>query len=276
MPARAIWTGAITLSLLSIPVRLYAATESKDIAFNTLHSQCSSRLNQKRWCATCDREVPTEEAERAYQWSKGAYVPVSDDDLASVAVESRHTIDLKQFAGAEEFDPVYFEKAYWLEPDKIGTGPYNLLYRALQERNVYGIGTITLRTKERLVSLRAGGGPQPALMLDTLFYPDEIRERGALTMPAVDTRQLEVALQLVDAKTEPFVPAENVDTYREGLLALIAAKQSGQAVVAPVAAARPSEGIPDLMAMLQAAVTDAKAAKDARPDAIRPKRKGAA
>ncbi|HEY1292849.1 MAG TPA: Ku protein [Chloroflexota bacterium] len=271
MPARAIWSGAITLSLLSIPVKLYAATESKDLAFNTLHSQCSSRLNQKRWCATCDREVPSEETERAYQWSKGVYVPVSDDDLASVAVESAHTIDLKQFAGAEEFDPVYFEKAYWLEPDKIGVGPYNLLYRALQERNVYGIGTVTLRTKERLVALRAGGGPQPALMLDTLFYPDEIRERAALSMPAVDARQLEVALQLVDAKTEPFVPADNVDTYRDALLALITAKQSGQAIVAPIATAKPEAGIPDLMSMLQAAVADAQT--KARPDAIQPKRK---
>src|SRR5215831_15519865 len=168
---RPIWKGAITFGMISIPVKLFGATESKDLAFNTLHNACKSRLKQKRWCPVDDREVFQDEVVRAYEYTKDNYIEVTDEDIESLPVPSKHTIELTSFVKAAEIDPVYFERSYYLEAEQIGTKPYALLMRALKTKQVVAIGKVALRHRENLCVLRAS---ENALMLETLYYPDEI------------------------------------------------------------------------------------------------------
>src|ERR1051326_7281997 len=133
---RPIWKGAITFGMISIPVKLFGATESKDLAFNTLHKECKSRLKQKRWCPVDDREVFQDEVVRAYEYTKDNYIEILDEDLESLPVPSRHTIELTSFVKSAEVDPVYFERSYYLEPDQIGAKPYALLMREIGRAHV--------------------------------------------------------------------------------------------------------------------------------------------
>ena len=121
--ARSIWKGVISFGMVSIPVRLYPATENKDVAFHQLHRECNSRLKQRRWCPACDREVPQDEIVRGYEYAKGQYVVVADEDLDRLPLPSKHTIQLSAFVAAPEIDPVYHEKSYFLEPDEVGLKP---------------------------------------------------------------------------------------------------------------------------------------------------------
>ena len=261
---RPIWKGAITFGMISIPVKLYGATESKDLAFNTLHTSCRSRLKQKRWCPVDDREVFQDEVVRAYEYTKDQYIEVADEDIDSLPVPSKHTIELTSFVKAAEIDPVYFEKSYFLEAEQIGAKPYALLVRALKTKEVVAIGKIALRHRENLCVLRAGDN---ALMLETLYYPDEIRtvELPAEPEVLVSPQELTMALTLVEMLEEPFDPKKYHDEYRVALLEMIEAKANGQEVVATAEAPLPKTV--DLMAALKASL---EAAKKGKPAAAAP------
>jgi DNA end-binding protein Ku len=257
---RPIWKGAITFGMISIPVKLFGATESKDLAFNTLHSACKSRLKQKRWCPVDDREVFQDEVVRAYEYTKDQYIEITEEDVESLPVPSRHTIELTSFVKSAEIDPVYFERSYYLEAEQIGGKPYALLMRALKTKDVVAIGKIALRNKESLCALRAG---DDALMLETLYYPDEIRTAELPAEPdvLVSPQELTMALSLVEMLEEPFDPKKYHDEYRVALLEMIEAKASGQAVVATPEAPLPKTV--DLMAALKASLEAAKKGKPA-------------
>ena len=182
MGRRAIWSGAITFGMVNIPVKLFSATTARDLSFNLVHATCGTRVQQKRWCPTEDVEVPWEEIVRGYEYAKGQFVTLTDEDFEQLPLPSRHTIDITAFVESEEIDPVFYEKSYYLEPDARNEKAYALLLRALEERNLTGIATITMRKKEQLCSLRSQGG---TLMLETLFYPDEIREERGMDLGAV-------------------------------------------------------------------------------------------
>src|SRR3979411_2474469 len=167
---RPIGTGAITFGMISIPVKLFGATESKDLAFNTLHKECKSRLKQKRWCPVDDREIFIDEIVKAYEYSKDSYVEILDEDLEGLPVPSKHTIELTSFVNQSEIDPVYFERTYWLEPEQIGAKPYALLLRALKGKQVSGVAKIALRNKESLCVLRAGENNM--LIIEQLYDAD--------------------------------------------------------------------------------------------------------
>ena len=230
MGRRAMWSGAITFGMVNIPVKLFSATSAKDISFNLLHSTCGTRLQQKRWCPTEDVEVPWEEVVRGYEYTKGEYVTLTDEDFEKLPLPSRHTIAINAFVQATEIDPVYYEKSYFLEPDARGEKAYALLLRALSERNLTGIAAITMRKKEQLCALR---GQEGTLMLETLFYPDEVElERGVdLGKVNIDERELDMAFKLIDLLRKPFEPEEYHDHYREALAELIDAKLEGKEVV---------------------------------------------
>src|SRR5919108_1678756 len=136
---RPIWKGAITFGMISIPVKLYGATESKDLTFNTLHAECKSRLKQKRWCPVHDREVFQDEVVRAFEYTKGQYVELTDADLEALPVPSKQTIELTAFVKQAEIDPVYFERTYYLEPEQVGEKPYALLLRSLKTKDVAAV-----------------------------------------------------------------------------------------------------------------------------------------
>jgi DNA end-binding protein Ku len=261
---RPIWKGAITFGMISIPVKLFGATESKDLAFNTLHKECKSRLKQKRWCPVDEREVFQDEVVRAFEYSKDQYIEVTDEDLESMPIPSKHTIELTSFVKQAEIDPVYFERTYYLEPEDIGAKPYALLMRALKTRQVSAVAKIALRNKESLCVLRPGHN---ALMLETLYYPDEIRTADLPEAPEVlvAPQELNMALTLVEMLEEPFDPNKYHDGYREALLGLIEAKANGQEVVA--AAEAPLPKTVDLMAALKASL---EAAKKGKPGGAEP------
>ncbi len=232
---RSIWKGVITFGMVSIPVRLTPATEDKDVSFHLLHEQDHSRIKFKRWCPVDDQEVSNEELVRAYEVSKGQYVEVTDEDLERLPLPSKHTIELSAFVKTDDIDPVYFEKSYFLEPEETGLKPYTLLMRVLQEKDVAGVAKIALRNKEHLCALRPLDG---TLLLETLHYPDEIREHEQkLPKVVVSEREIDVAGSLVEALSEDFDPGKYHDDYREALLEVINSKAEGRQVVSPEAPA---------------------------------------
>jgi DNA end-binding protein Ku len=228
--AKAIWSGSISFGMVSIPVRLFGATESKDISFHLLHSTCGTRLKQVRWCPTDEEEVPWNETVRGYEYAKDQYVTLTDKDFDRLPLPSKHVIDLSAFVEEKEIDPVFYERSYYLEPGERAEKAYALLLRALEKKSLTAIATITLRKKEQLCALRPREG---AIMLETLFYPDEVRqERGAdLSRTKVTDRELDMAFALIELLRKPFDPSEYHDHYREALAELIEAKLEGKEVV---------------------------------------------
>ncbi len=267
---RPIWKGAITFGMISIPVKLFGATESKDLAFNNLHKECKSRLKQKRWCPVDDREVFMDEIVKAYEYSKDSYVEITDEDLEALPLPSKHTIELTSFVQQVEIDPVYFERTYYLEPEQVGAKPYALLLRALKTKQVSAVAKIALRNKESLCVIRAS--ENNVLMLETLYYPDEVRTADLPSTPDVMVSQpeLAMALSLVEMLQEPFDPNQYSDNYRMALLDVIEAKRNGQEIVAQPEAPLPQTV--DLMAALKASLEAAKKSKTgAEPTPIAPK-----
>ncbi|HEX2217856.1 MAG TPA: Ku protein [Gemmatimonadales bacterium] len=228
--ARAIWSGSIGFGMVSIPVKLFGATESKDISFNLLHATCGTRLKQLRWCPTDEREVPWSETVRGYAYAKDQYVTLTDEDFEKLPLPSKHTIELTAFVKEDEIDPVYYERSYHLAPDERGEKAYALLIRTLEKKGLTAIATITIRKKEQLCALRPKDG---ALMLETLYYPDEIRARPEMDLDNVKItdRELDMAFTLIDLLRKPFDPEEYKDQYREALTQVIDAKLEGREVV---------------------------------------------
>jgi Ku protein len=228
--ARAIWSGSISFGMVSIPVKLFGATESRDIAFHLLHSTCGTRLQQKRWCPTDEEEVAWNETVRGYEYSKGQYVVLTEEDFERLPLPSKHTIDLSAFVEEREIDPVFYERSYYLEPGERAEKPYALLLRALEKKGLTAVASITIRKKEQLCALRPHQG---TIMLETLYYPDEVRqERGVdLNSVKISDRELDMAYTLIEILQKPFDPSEYQDHYREALAELIEAKLEGKEVV---------------------------------------------
>src|SRR5258707_1530449 len=244
--------------MVSIPVQLYPATQDKDVSFHLLHKPDHSRIKFKRWCAAEDHEVEQDELVKAFEVSKDQYVEITDEDLEKLPLPARHTIELSSFVGSEEIDPIYYEKSYYLEPEETGVKPYALLMKVLEKKGVTGVASMAIRNKESLCALRPMDG---TILLETLHYPDEIREReDSLPSVSVNDRELAVASALVDALAEPFDPSKYHDHYREALLELIQSKTEGKEVVVPEAetAATP---VGDLMEALRASIEAARSRK---------------
>jgi DNA end-binding protein Ku len=228
--ARAIWSGSIGFGMVSIPVKLFGATECKDISFNLLHATCGTRLKQVRWCPTDEQEVPWNETVRGYQYAKDQYVTLTDEDFEKLPLPSKHTIELSAFVKEDEIDPIFYERSYHLAPDERGEKAYALLIRTLEKKGLTAIATITIRKKEQLCALRPKDG---ALMLETLYYPDEIRAQPEMDLDRVKIteRESDMAAALIDLLRKPFEPEEYKDHYREALSQLIEAKLEGRDVV---------------------------------------------
>jgi DNA end-binding protein Ku len=228
--AKAIWSGSISFGMVSIPVKLYGATESRDIAFHLLHSTCGTRLRQVRWCPTDEVEVPWSETVRGYESAKDQYVVLTDEDFQRLPLASTHAIEITAFVKEEEIDPVFYERSYFLAPSERSEKPYALLLGALEKKALTALATITIRKKEQLCALRA---KDQAIMLETLYYPDEVRQQPEMDLgkAKVSERELEMAFTLIDLLRKPFEPGEYHDHYREALAELIDAKLEGRKVV---------------------------------------------
>lgn len=264
--ARAIWRGAITFGMVHIPVRLYTATESKDVSFRQLHRDDHSRVRYLRWCPVDERELTSDEIVRGYEYAKDSYVVVEDEDFEGLPVASKHTISLAAFVEASEIDPIYYEKSYYLEPDESGEKPFALLLKALHERGLTGIAKIAIRNREQLCALRAS---ERGIVLETLLHGDEIRSAvGDVSDVEVSGQELTMALSLIDMMRQPFDPTQYTDEYREALTALITSKLEGGEVVTGEMSPAPATQVVDLMAALRASVDAALARHgDADPPA---------
>jgi len=268
--ARAIWSGSISFGMVSIPVKLYGATESKDISFHLLHAKCGTRLKQVRWCPTDEEEVPWSDTVRGYEYAKGEYVRLTNEDFEKLPLPSRHVIDLSAFVEESEIDPVYYERSYYLAPDERAEKPYSLLLKAMERKGLTAVATITIRNKEQLCAIRPRDG---VIMLETLYYPDEVRAPEVDTSGAkVNDRELDMAFTLIELLKKPFEPDEYHDHYREALSQLIEAKLEGRDVVkAPEARETRVLDLADaLRKSVEAARKGGKAKPAAKPAARRP------
>ncbi len=254
--ARPLWSGSISFGMVTIPVRMFSATRKHDLRFHLLHELCGTRVRELRWCPTCEREVPWDEIQRGYEYASDEYVPLSKEDFQSLPLPSLHTVGLSAFVHAGEIDPIYYEKSYALEPDEQGERAFVLLLRTLQQRDLVGIGTVALRHREQLCALRA---MDHVLMLETLFYPDEVRVDAAKPLPRVrlTDAELTMAASLVEALTQPFDPAAYHDQYREALEELIEERKKGRKVSPPAPASEEAKVI-DLAEALRASVEAAR------------------
>lgn len=254
---RAIWRGAISFGMVSIPIKLYTATESKDVSFRQLAGEDLKPIRYLRWSPTLDREVQFDEIVKGYEYAKDQFVILDDEDFEQLPVPSKHTIHIEQFVAADEIDPVYYEKPYYVDPDDVGVKPYALLVKAMEEKGLIAIGKLAMRQKEQLVALRPQDGH---LTIETLLYPDEVREYEGTDVSdvAVSDAELKMAFALIDMLHEPFDPAKFRDEYRDILLNMITNKLEGGEVVVHEQEA-PQAGTVDLMAALRASIEATKA-----------------
>jgi DNA end-binding protein Ku len=257
---RAMWKGAISFGLVTIPVAVYPATEEKTLRFNQLHDEDGGRIRYKRVCEKDGEEVTFEHIVKGYEVEKDRYVVLTDEDLNAIPVESSRAIDIHRFVDLDEIDPVMFKKSYYLVPEETGAKAYALLREAMSDDGRVGIAKVSFRDKEHLAALRF---KDDAFVLETMYWPDEIREAdfGGVDVSAkIRGQELEMAKQLIESLSGEWNPEEYSDEYREALLQIVEAKLNGQEI--EVVAPEPTAKVVDLMEALKASVAAAKKQAD--------------
>ncbi|MEH1016146.1 Ku protein [Micromonospora sp. CPCC 206060] len=258
---RAIWKGAVSFGLVSIGVKLYSATEEKDIRFHQVHRADGGRIRYKRTCSVCGEEVTYDDIAKGYDIGGGEMVILTDEDFAELPLTSSHAIDVLEFVPAEQVDPILYNKAYFLAPEGAATKPYVLLRDALLDSERVAIVKVALRQREQLATLRVREG---VLLLNTMLWPDEIRQPdfGFLGEDiTVRPPELAMASSLIDSMTGDFQPDAFTDDYRAALQEVIDAKVEGREIVAPEEEERAPAAAVDLMAALKASVERARTAR---------------
>jgi DNA end-binding protein Ku len=260
----AIWSGSVGFGLVQVPVRLVTATRSRDVSFNQLEEGTGARIRYKKVSDATGEEVTPDRIQKGYEISKGRYVVVEAEELASLAPKASHTIDIEEFVDLAEIDPVYFEQPYYLVPDDKGKKAYRLLVDAMDELKKVAIGRIVIRAKERLVAIRPLDG---LLCVETMRYADEVVARDGLAPEDVEVaeREITMARQLIESlAVDHFEPEKFRDEYREQVLDLVERKAAGEEIVAQPAAEAPAKVL-DLVAALEASLEKAAGARDRHP-----------
>jgi DNA end-binding protein Ku len=251
MPPHSLGSGTISFGLVSIPVRLYTAASSANVAFNQLHAPCGSRIKQQTFCPKCNKTVERAELVRGYEFAKDQYVRVADEELKALEGEASKIIDIAEFVPLEQVDPIYFEKTYYLGPDKGGEKPYRLLADAMEKAGQVALAKYVMRGKESLVLIRSA---QSGLMLHTMYFADEVRDFGEIDKgdsAKIREGELDLALQLINGLAgETFSPARYTDEYRHRVLEMINKKVEGQEITVSEPAA-PRAQVIDLMEALK-------------------------
>ena len=257
---RAMWKGAISFGLVTIPVAVYPATEEKTLRFNQLHDEDGGRVRYKRVCEKDGEEVSFEHIVKGYEVEKDRYVVLTDEDINAIPVESSRAIDIHRFVDLDEIDPVMFKKSYYLVPEETGAKAYALLREAMADDGRVGVAKVSFRDKELLAALRF---KDEAFVLETMYWPDEIREAdfGGVDVSAkIRGQELEMAKQLIESLSGEWNPEEYADEYRQALLQIVEAKLNGQEI--EVVAPEPTAKVVDLMEALKASVAAAKKQAD--------------
>jgi DNA end-binding protein Ku len=258
---RAMWKGAVSFGLVTIPIQLYAATENKNVSLRQVHESDGGRIQYKRFCSIEGKEVPYAEIAKGYELDDGEMVVLTDEDLADLPLATSRTIDVVEFVPLESVDPIQFDRTYYLEPQKAAATPYVLLRDALHKSGQVAVAKVALRQRESLALLRVHGD---VLVMTTMLWPDEVRRPDFAFLdedpPQVRPQELTMAATLIDSLSEPvFEPEKFTDHYREALETLIEEKTRSGSVVrtAPPGTEGKAEVV-DLMAALQASVSEAK------------------
>jgi len=267
---RPIWSGSISFGLVNVPVKLFTAVSRKSVSFNQIDSRSGSRIRYKKVSAADESEVPAEAIVKGYELPSGQYVLIDDGELSTLDPEATRTIDIEEFVDLAEIDPIFYDAAYYVAPDKATTKPYALLARAMEETGKVGVARFVMRSKQYLCAIRPKDGK---LLLSTMVYadevnaPEEIKEFEAVESVDLSDRELTMAKQLVESLAAGFEPEQFHDTYRERVLNLIERKASGETLVeVPEPEAAPK--VVDLMAALEASVAAAKEARKRHPAAV--------
>jgi DNA end-binding protein Ku len=270
---RAIWKGALAFGMVSIPVRLYSATEDRDVSFHQVHDEDAGRVRYQRMCTVCDKEVAYADLAKGFELPSGETVLLTDEDFANLPLPTTKVVELVAFVPADQVDPLALARGYYLEPDPAGRKPYELLRAALERTSRVGLAKIAVRSKESLAVLRPRGD---VLALQTMVWPDEVRKAQFDVLDrevAVSDAELKMADTLIEAMSSDFTPEAYQDGYREALLSVIEAKTAGKEFVAPPTSVQPAPAV-DLITALQASVEAAKAARGDPPNVPKPRKSG--
>ncbi len=250
---RSMWKGAVTFGLIYVPVKLYAATEKRDIKFNYLHEKCHTPIRYVRYCPRCETEMPMEEIVRGYEYEKGRHIIMTGEELDELSGEKNRNIEILDFVDMRQIDPVYYDKSYYLAPGDGGQKVYALLKRAMEESGRSAVAHVALRSRKSLCVIRPAGR---ILVMETMFYADEVRQAEKIeeidTGVAVHENEIKMAVNLIDSLTVEFDPAKYTSEYREKLHEVIRAKIAGEPVERP--AAGDAGKVVDLMSALKASI----------------------
>jgi DNA end-binding protein Ku len=258
------WKGALQFGLVSIPVRLYAATEEKNVRFHQVHKADAGRIRYKRVCEVFGNEIPYADIGKGYETPSGEVVVLTDEDFEDLPVSTSRAIDVMQFVPLEQVDPIYFSRSYYLEPDRTGTKPYVLLRQALEDSGRVGIVKIALRQRESLATLRVRDG---VFVVELMLWPDEVRTADFEFLDEdIDLRKQELSMagSLIDTMSGDFDPSEFADEYRRALEERIDAKIEGREVTEEPEPTARGEKVVDLVEALEASVKAASAPQGRR------------
>ena len=260
---RAIWSGTIGFGLVTVPVRLYAAVQEHSIRFRLVHVPDASPIGYEKVCKAEGIEVPDEEIAKAYEYRRGKFVVLDDEDFEAAKAEGGHSIDIVDFVPLDEVDPIYFAHTYYVGPGDGADRAYSLLVRAMDEAGLAAVATFVMRDREYLAALRTH---DRILVLEQLHFADEIRspEEVRPAKGRVDQRELKMAREMIDSLQRSFDPERYEDTYRDALMRVIEAKRKGKEVRQAPEEAAAEEEAPDLLEALRASVEQAKKQRPAR------------
>src|ERR1700750_2209419 len=270
---RAIWKGAVSFGLVSVPVKLYSATESKDISFRQVHAKDGGRIKYQRVCSIDGEEVDYADIAKGYETEDGEMVILTDEDMASLPSVSARELSVEKFVPSDQIDPMLFEKSYYLEPEKTGAKPYALLRQALKDADRMAVVTVALRQRTTVAVLRVRAD---VIVLQTMMWPDEVRTPDfSVEAGEVKDAEVKMATMLVETLAGDFDASEFEDDYAEAVEALVKAKIEGGEVKRTPTAAKTSGEVVDLLAALQRSVDAAKTARGETPSEEKPAKKTA-
>src|SRR6266850_8562444 len=248
---RAIWKGNISFALVSIPISLFSATRRNELSFHYLHKKDMSPVSYKRFCDTEDTEVPWEEITKGYEYEKGQYIEITDEDLEKVDVELTKTIQIEEFVQEDEIDAVFFDKPYYLEPQKGGERAYALMREALAQSKRVGIAKVVLKSREHLAAVKAVGD---MITLNTMRFAHEIVDSSELKLPQkpeISKKEMDLAHTLIDSMADTFDPQKYKDEYYEKVMEVIQMKVQGVSPQAPAGKPKGPAKVVDLMEVLK-------------------------